>query len=176
MQETRRPPDTSLKCLFFVPQWIKSTFSQFPELSLHAVATFHAIDAAKLVFFADRWEEREREKNWVLTRMEKSNGVPAVTDWSWRMVAVVGERERETSRRFKLTEQKELVRNLATFHQWPLQRHQTQFNTFRAGLTLHRPLITVRPSLVGSLQHLHSLWWEVWSLFSEVSDQFGSFS
>lgn len=63
VQETRRPPDTSLKCLFFVPLWIQSTSSQFPELSLHAVATFHAGDAAKLVFSQiDEKRESERQK------------------------------------------------------------------------------------------------------------------
>lgn len=37
------------------------TFSQFPQLSLHAVATFHASDAAKLVF-SQIDEKREGEK------------------------------------------------------------------------------------------------------------------
>lgn len=80
---------------FFVPLRIQSTSSQFPELSLRAVATFHAGDAAKLVFSQiDEKRESEREKkNRALTRMEKSSRVPAVTDWSRRMVAAVGARE-----------------------------------------------------------------------------------
>lgn len=54
------------------------------------MATFHASNAAKHFFLAERGEEKKKTEQ--LTRMVKSSAVPAVTDWSCRMV-VVGESE-----------------------------------------------------------------------------------